>query len=143
MPQHGFARTSSSKIVASNADNAEKSLVLRWVGRSPSSIWNDGLHLDFELRRLGDSLWMELHTANEGSTPVPVGAALHTYFSVTDAHGVRIDELKGLTFKDKTRAFEQRVQSEELVVSGEVDRVYLPSPRSHVARDRVRSRGID
>ena len=134
MPQHGFARTSPFEVISTDANATETRIVLRRTGPSPAPQWDDKLHLEFEVR-LSDSLWMELRSVNQGASPVPVGAALHSYFSVTNAAEARIDELTGLEFKDKTQGFARQLQAEELVVSGEVDRVYLHPPARVTLRE--------
>jgi D-hexose-6-phosphate mutarotase len=141
MPQHGFARTSMFEVVATDADDTQARIVLRKIGPSPAPLRQDNLHLEFELR-LSDSLWMEIRSINRGPSTVAVGAALHSYFAVTDTRNVRIDELTGLAFKDKTQGFAQRLQAKDLVVSGEVDRIYLNPPARITLRETDSKRRI-
>lgn len=127
--QHGFARVSDFELVASSADEESTRITLKLASTPPYPEWQNCVELEFEIR-LSDQLWMEIRTTNIGEEPIDVGAALHTYFQVSDVSQIQIPELKGLEYKDKTRDFQTFNQSEDLVVQSEADRVYLNPPQA-------------
>lgn len=123
-PQHGYARTSNFELLRADASDLCTSVVL---GRIEDNTHDNGLHMEFEVR-LSDRLWIEVRTTNRGESAVEVGAALHSYFQVTDISAVRIPELQGLQYRDKTRDFQSFTQAQPLIVDSEVDRVYRDAP---------------
>jgi len=130
-PQHGYARTSRFEIVSGNSDGGSTAIVLRLnPEESLRQEKQTGLRMEFEIR-LSDQLWMEIKTTNVGDKPIRVGAALHTYFQVSDVGCIKIPQIQGLQYKDKIRNFRTFTQSEPLFVTAETDRVYL-SPSEKV-----------
>lgn len=133
-PMHGFARNSTFEVIATSADTDCASVVLRRHAPSAPAPWNDGLQLDVEIR-LSDTLWMEVRTTNQGDSTVPIGAALHSYFAVSEVGNARIPELTGVEYLDKTRDYARTLQADDLVVAGEIDRIFLFSPEHVTLRD--------
>ena len=140
-PQHGFARNSAFEVLATHANEHHTSISLRLKMSETCSALAPDLTLEFSLQ-LAASLSMELLTFNNGSDTVPVGAALHTYFRVAKANVICIDEVTGLAYKDKTKAFSQFTQSDDLVVKGEIDRVYLDPPARVSLKDPGRQQCV-
>lgn len=58
----------------------------------------------------------------------PLGAALHSYFSVADIDGVSIDGLQGRDYLDQLDGHRVRRTEGVLLICGEVDRVYTAVP---------------
>lgn len=83
----------------------------------------------------GRKLEMELVVENTGSSPFEFEEAQHTYFRVGDIAEVSIDGLAGLIYRDKTEGFREKLQDDEIRISGETDRVYLGSTAPIVIRD--------
>jgi len=126
-PQHGFARTSSFRLLSQRSDAQHAAVVLA-LDESPAiPAWAGAAGLELEVR-LADCLWMELRTTNLTTRELLVGAGLHSYFRVSDCREVSIPALTGLAYLDKPDGFARRTQTRALDIEGEVDRVYLEPP---------------
>lgn len=128
-PQHGFARTSQFRLVGQRNGVQETSVVLRLDDVHGTGDWQHAASLEVEIR-LSDHLWMELRTTNLSDRERLVGAALHSYFRVSDCRTVSVPALTGLAYLDKPDGFARRTQDAPLHIDGEVDRVYLMPPRN-------------
>jgi len=125
--QHGFARVADFELVDFEATDIFTRARLRMVSDAPYPEWSNRLALEVEIV-LSDGLGIELITTNTSDETVEVGAALHTYFQVSDVTRVQIPELMGLSYKDKVRDFDTFVQEGEFSVSEETDRIFLDPP---------------
>lgn len=110
-PSHGVARLRTWTIVEQSAE-----LVVMALSEATLSA-----RLEVEL---GDNLRVSLATANNGTEPVAVSAALHTYLAVDDIGNVRVTGLDGATYADKLDGFTRKVQQGEVRFTGETDRIY-------------------
>jgi len=140
-PQHGFARISEFDVVATNADANCTQIILQMRPAEPFPEWQGKVRLEVEVR-LSGQLWIELRTKNIGTDAREVGAALHTYFSVSNVLDASISELTGLDYKDKVQNFSQHRQTQDLVVDSEVDRIYLEPPTTVHLLDPLAARSI-
>lgn len=131
--QHGYARTSMFEVVSADSNHLDTRLTLRLnpeeMARHES---RTGLRMEFDICLSGEQsanqLWVEIRTINMDETPASVGAALHTYFQVSDVRSIQVPQVQGLQYKDKTRGFKSFSQSEPLQIRSETDRVYLSPP---------------
>lgn len=64
-----------------------------------------------------------LRITNDGDRPFTFGAALHTYFAISDVEDVRVSGLEGAPYADKVTGG-HLVQSGDVALGGEVDRIY-------------------
>jgi D-hexose-6-phosphate mutarotase len=124
-PAHGFARISEwnvSGILMLDDGSIQISLRLPAAGEF-SEFWGyDTLGLVSII--VGRELEVNLSTVNMGDKPVPITAALHSYFSVGNIKKVQVRGLENERFLDMLTESEG-VESKPLAVSCEVDRVYL------------------
>lgn len=125
--QHGFARVADFELIDFEATDIFTRARLRMVSDAPYPEWRNRLALEVEIV-LSDGLGIELITTNISDEIIEVGAALHTYFRVSDVTRVQIPELKGLSYKDKVRNFDTFVQEKEFSVTEETDLVFLDPP---------------
>lgn len=96
VPSHGYARTARWQVTDTRvgaSGDAEVEL-------EPVGLDRVDLRLSMTVR-VGTRLEQGLHTHNPGTAPVAFTQALHNYFRVSDATGVRVDGLAGLTYLDK------------------------------------------
>jgi glucose-6-phosphate 1-epimerase len=146
LPQHGFARKAEWQLVESDEgsdESASVKLVLTDDHRS-RELWNHHFRTELTVT-LGDkSLEVKLEAANTGDDVFSFTAALHTYLAVAD---IRESALRGFTGKwylDKTQGgIETKDEAKKLVVSDEIDRVYLKAPKKVEVEDRGNDRRIE
>jgi len=80
---------------------------------------------------VGESLKLELATKNLGQQAFNITQAMHTYFSVEDIDDVRVEGLDKKAYLDKAKSNtgdENKIQAGDIVINGEVDRIYLDVP---------------
>lgn len=124
-PQHGFARASEFKVISQHA-NEDRACVVLGLVSAPKPYDTVAMQVEIEL---SDQLSVQVRTTNKGKEPIEIGAALHTYFQISDTNQVNIPELKDLQYKDKTQDFEKFTQSDSIEINQEIDRVYLDPPK--------------
>lgn len=125
-PQHGFARTAdwSLAFAALAGDDMHLTLTLG-PNDATRALGYDHFQLAFELK-LGRDLRMRLTTANQGTAPIRIEEALHTYFHVSDATTVAIHGLLNTEYLDKTDGFARKRQLDPaLRLTAETDRLYV------------------
>ena len=125
-PAHGFARTSSWKVIESGIEpNGATRMALRLEESARAREWwpHDAT---LELTVIaGDNLRMELSTINTGDCDLTVSEALHTYFQISDIGSVRINGLGGCAYWNKVGGSSLEKQEGVIRFSGETDRVYI------------------
>jgi glucose-6-phosphate 1-epimerase len=126
-PAHGFVR-SAEWAIKSVSENSDGSTTARFefvdseVTRVP---WPHSFHAKYSIT-VGSVLDMSFEVENTGPEPLTYEAALHTYFTVSDASEVRITGLEGTEYIDKVDGFKRKqLGSEPLQFSGETDRVFV------------------
>jgi glucose-6-phosphate 1-epimerase len=128
LPKHGFARTSLWDLVRVKDDSALFRLTDSEVTRS---LWPHAFVAEYTVRVGGRQLTMTLDITNSGAEPFTFTAALHTYFSVLDVGQASVAGLTGIKFLDSANGEVELVDDQPCVrFPGEVDRVYLNSPRT-------------
>ncbi|AGZ37829.1 MULTISPECIES: D-hexose-6-phosphate mutarotase [Pseudomonas] len=127
-PAHGLARTRDWQLLG-----------IEEVG--------DGLRIEFELPEakgelpgwphevelklvveLDQDLTLTLTSCNQGTTPVTISQALHSYFALSDVRQARVEGVEGLSYIETLADWEQRQQQGALGFTGETDRIYLNTP---------------
>ena len=78
--------------------------------------------------RVGRELTMTLSVANTGDDAMPLAFAFHTYFAVGDVTRTRVLGLDGVTYVDRLDGQKRKTQSGELLVPGEIQRLYYDVP---------------
>ena len=114
---HGTARNSSWSLqsVIEDTDHTEVNLQLD----------NPPEDLSLTARyRFGESLSCELITGNQGTRPITLSMALHSYFPVSDIEKVSIQGLEGRVYIDALESWIQRKQAGSLRFEAETDRIY-------------------
>lgn len=142
-PAHGYARTVPWEVLATEAPSATQTrLVMRLVETDATRAWwPHDTPVECHIT-LGETLELELVTRNAGREPVTIGEALHTYFHVGDVERVQVLGLEDGEYLDKVEGFRRKTQSGPVVISGEVDRVYVNNPAACVISDPVLQRRI-
>ncbi|MEK7207833.1 MAG: D-hexose-6-phosphate mutarotase [Pseudomonadota bacterium] len=127
-PGHGFARTVPWEVIEARAcANGATYLVLRLVPSDATRAqWPQATPVEARIT-VGRTLEIDLVTRNEGTAPVTIGDALHTYFEVSDVRKTAIHGLGGCPYLDKVDGGKRKSQTGPVTIGAEVDRVYLDS----------------
>jgi glucose-6-phosphate 1-epimerase len=123
-PAHGYARISEWALT--ERVEAADSTVLAYTltpAAAPAALPGEDWIVTYEVS-VGDRLELALTVANQGSTPFSYETALHTYLRVGDVRQVTVGGLDGATYLDKVTG-RREVQSGEITITAETDRVYL------------------
>jgi dihydroxy-acid dehydratase len=142
-PAHGFARTVPWTVTGSRKRNDARTEITLQLAENEQTRaqWPHPTRLTLTVI-VGDRLEMHLATTNNGTTPVKIGEALHTYFHISDIGAVSVTGLEGSTFHDKVDNFATKKQSGAIGFDGEVDRVYVDTPADCVIVDAGLKRRI-
>lgn len=136
-PSHGFARTAPWEIIdgSQRTDGATRLRFRLAPGKAQQACWPYPSEVQLHIA-VGEALELELVTRNGGDKPFTFGAALHSYFAVSDARRIALHGLDGLPFIDKL-AGGKRVPGRRgpLCLDGELDRIYLDSTADCVIED--------
>lgn len=127
-PGHGFARSVPWELIATAelADGSTR-LSLRMV-QSGATVeeWAHSTPVELHIT-VGVALELELVTGNIGVASATIGAALHTYFRVSDVRQIAIHGLDGCPYIDKVDDGARKQQFGPVMISAETDRIYLES----------------
>jgi glucose-6-phosphate 1-epimerase len=130
LPKHGFARNRRWQMVTPPAPHAQVAEArFQLDSAMTSTLWDQAFCLVLVVR-LGPG-WLELHlqAANTGRTAYAFTGAIHTYLAVQDVRTARVLGLQGLQYEDQVQGNALATQAQpELVIDGEVDRVYRSVP---------------
>ncbi|MDD2775348.1 MAG: D-hexose-6-phosphate mutarotase [Gallionella sp.] len=142
-PGHGFARTVPWQVIESGTEpNGATRLVLRLIeSEKTRTQWNQSCTVDLTVV-VGETLRMELTTANTGTTDFVIGEALHTYLHISDIAAVSVTGLEGCDYWDKVGGSNLRQQAGAIQFSGETDRVYINTAAECVIEDPKLNRRI-
>ena len=130
-PGHGFVRVEEWQIseISELASGATK-LVFTLdsdMKQFPMADFPFTVNMIFTI---GKQLEMTLIMVNKGKEPVKIGAALHTYFAISDINKVAVtglDKCSYLDHKVGAAKFEGNIQEGDVKVTSEIDNVYYPA----------------
>ncbi|TVT81770.1 D-hexose-6-phosphate mutarotase [Pseudomonas sp. H3(2019)] len=125
---HGLVRTMDWELGAIEAEG--ESLKVEFVlpyleGGLPG--WPYPVDLKLSIR-LDEQLHINLTSQNQGSTPVTISQALHSYYAVSDVRNVHVEGLDGLSYIETLDNWKTVTQNGDLRFAGETDRIYLNTP---------------
>jgi len=134
LPQHGFARVSKWEVLGKNSTGAESVSVDFGLGSENVTVdfrkkwpFDFGLIYTVELKR--NSISTKILVRNEGNESFEFQTLFHTYLKVDDVRNVKVEGLKGVSYKDKTKGgAEAKEEPEAITVESEVDRMYVQVP---------------
>ena len=143
-PMHGFARIQDWDFTAATLLPDDTAVLTFELGPTAlsRSLGYDHFHLTLE-HHLGSTLTMRLTVRNEGPTPLPFEAALHTYFAIADIHNITVTGLEPTAFIDKTNNFAYTPAAHQpITFTGPTDRVYADTTATCTISDSGRQRRI-
>ncbi len=125
-PAHGFARITRWSLESLSGSHTEGvTVVLRLVSdEATRALWPHDFiaRLRVEVTR---ELRLTLEVENTGTAPLPFEEALHTYFAISDVHGVTVTGLERAAYLDKVDAGQRKeLGPEPLRFTGETDRIF-------------------
>lgn len=124
-PAHGFVRTKGWQL--GSVSRVEDGIRVGMFTESDedSKRWWPG---DFRLAihvTFGSELGLELAVTNTGKMPFRFEEALHAYHRVGDILKARVQGLNNVRYLDKTDSYRNKIQTGEVAIVSETDRVYL------------------
>jgi glucose-6-phosphate 1-epimerase len=142
-PSHGFVRNRLWNVLetATTPDGATKVTLGLKDTDETRAIWPQSFELAIVIT-IGTTLTVELITRNLGDKAFPLTQALHTYFQVGDINRVQVLGLENSQYLDKVESGVEKTQVGAVVVTGEVDRIYLDVTNELVIEDSALNRRI-
>jgi D-hexose-6-phosphate mutarotase len=144
-PQHGFARLSRWQVLETEArdDGASRLRLQRMNDAETRALWSYPFQLILDIN-VGTELDIALHCRNIGAEAFDMGAALHSYFAVSDISRTHITGLAGRQYIDQIDGNRIKSQQGELRIDEEVDRIYIDTDTENVCmiHDAQRARRI-
>jgi len=136
LPQHGFARISKWELLGKGSESETSVQVDFGLGPHNLTVdsrkqWPYDFGLIYSVTLSKSSLETKLLVRNEGHETFDFNVLFHTYLRVPDVTSLKIQGLKGVTYKDKVaKGAEFKEENSDITVSSEIDRVYAEAPES-------------
>lgn len=142
-PAHGFVRNRMWEVIETGVNPLGEVKVTLGLNDTPETqaIWPYAFQLRLIIT-ISDTLNLELTTHNTGGQAFAITQAFHTYFGVKDIHHATVTGLDGKSYLDKVDAGNQKLQSGDVKISSEVDRIYLKVSNDLIIRDAALKREI-
>jgi D-hexose-6-phosphate mutarotase len=132
MPSHGFARNRFWQLIQSRSTEDFTEITLQFDTQA-IDIWQHDTSLTLTIR-VGKSLSLELKTTNNGSNPVTIGGALHSYFYISNIQKVALTGLENTSYLDTVDGVE-KLQDGPIHFKSEVDSVYQQTDQAVLIHD--------
>lgn len=129
-PAHGFVRTKAWDLESIEANGGDVKVSLGTESSAETSKWWPH---EFRLvcrATFGAQLKIELTVSNTGASAFSFEEALHAYFRVGDVEHVAIRGLDSTRYIDKVDQRAVKMQSGDLRITAETDRVYLDTEQA-------------
>jgi len=125
-PAHGIARTNPWSVILTEQPSEDESLIQLQLDTSETTqaLWPQAFELILSIR-MGATLSIELIAKNTGKDSMTLGAALHTYFNISDVSKTHITGLDNTQYIDKFDHSQEKTQAGNVVITAPTDRVYL------------------
>jgi glucose-6-phosphate 1-epimerase len=142
LPAHGFARISRWRLLKTDYDSysTAATFVLEDTGET-RAMWPHRFRLEYEVS-VGATLRLSLSATNTGDAPFDVREALHSYFVIGDVATVRVSGLDGVKYLDRAPGGVDAVQSGDVSIAAETDRIYIDAPDEEFIEDPAAGRRI-
>jgi len=125
LPKHGLVRNVLWDVAESRATEAFALLTLACGDDEASRrLWPHGFRAEVTVVLEADRLDVELAVDNTGATAWAFTAALHSYLRVVQVEDITLEGLRGSAYEDCVAGGEGRERAVDLIVEGEVDRIY-------------------
>ena len=142
-PSHGVARTNVWQLDSIKETEEKVSLIFSLPdSKSLQELVGHPFKLILKLD-IGKELRVHMMTENTGPEPIWIGGAIHSYFSVSNAHEVSLEGLDSIEFIDTTGEETIQTQNGAVTISGEVDSIYVETSDTVVLKDPKWNRQIN
>jgi glucose-6-phosphate 1-epimerase len=128
-PAHGFVRTKEWQLASIELAGKDVAVSMSTQSDDDTRKWSP---FDFRLicrATFGLQLKVELIATNTGASAFSVEEALHAYFAVANAETAFVRGLDGTRYIDKTDNRAEKMQTGDVRIAAETDRVYLDTTR--------------
>lgn len=144
LPKHGLLRTREWEVSASRCGDDFALVTLETAdGEATRAVWPHAFRVELTVMIEAGRLDLELCVANPGEGEFSFTGALHTYLRVVQVEDVTLEGLHGHQFIDSARGGSvARETGTEILVEGEVDRIYRDVRRPQLLRAGNLSLGI-
>ncbi|MGB9192616.1 MAG: D-hexose-6-phosphate mutarotase [Azonexus sp.] len=144
LPKHGFARTREWSVAAQRCGDDYALATLELVDdENTRALWPHAFRAEISVMLEVDRIDVEFCVENTGPAPFEFTGALHSYLRVTQVEDAALEGLHGHDYLDAAR--DNRIVREtgtEIIVEGEVDRVYYDVRRPQLLNAGNLSLGI-
>jgi glucose-6-phosphate 1-epimerase len=142
-PAHGFARTTMWHVLCVETldDGSTRITFSTQPSAENAHMWPPETAVKLSIS-IGKKLEMDLITNNNGSQAISIGQALHTYFKIGDISKVSLHGLDDTEYLDKPDGLKRKNQHGPVIISEEVDRIYLDTNSDCVIEDKALNRNI-
>ena len=142
-PAHGFARTSLWDVRATRRISKDETAITLGLTDNEDTLklWNYRFDLEIAIR-VGNELDAGLTMTNTGKEDFTITSAFHSYYCVQDVSGVTIYGLEGCEYIDKVDNLTKKTQDGPVIITDEIDRIYLDSKGDCVIDDPGLNRKI-
>ena len=124
-PAHGFVRTKAWGLQCVEHVGDDVAVSMFTESTEDTRKW---WRFDFRLvcrATFGEQFKLELIVTNTDSEPFSFEEALHAYFAVGDVEAATVRGLDGTRYIDKVDRFAEKIQSGDIRISSETDRIYI------------------
>lgn len=141
---HGFARYEQWELesVSDQPGGATQVVLCLGPNEAIARVWPYNFKLQLAVT-LGETLHVELIGENLSDHDWHVSEALHTYFRVAEAKGLKLRGLEGIRYLDKLRDGAASTQDGTLTITPPLDCVFLDHSGSIVIEDSGHGREIE
>ncbi len=142
-PSHGAARTRMWQVLATKAlpdDTCHIRLGLQ-NDEATAELWPHPFNLEIEIT-VGPKLTVILIAKNLADEPVTYGAALHTYFTISEIENIQILGLEDTAYIDQLDDNQRKAQTGPIIFAAETDRIYVDTEADCVIDDPGLNRKI-
>ena len=142
LPSHGLGRIAIWDVKEkTECPDGSSKLVMTLSG---SRLPDEFSALDAEIEIIvGSSLKINLKTTNNGEKDYALTEALHTYFNVADCTKLHVEGLKNTAYIDKVDGGIEKMQTENVRIGEEVDRIYMNTVAACTLVDEVTNRKVE
>lgn len=145
-PAHGLARTRQWALRQTVVLPGGETQVVLGLNDTVDTraLWPHAFDLSLAIT-VGATLRLALTTRNTDTTPLTITQALHSYFAVGDIAQTRVQGLDGCAYTDKATGAggAVKLQTGDVTVAAEVDRIYSGVPASLTVVDGAQNRRVD
>ena len=136
-PAHGFVRTKGWQLESiARVEGGVQVSMFTESNEETKRWWPADFHLAYRVT-FGSELTLELEATNTGNDSSRFEEALHAYHKVGNIQKARVRGLNAVEYIDKTDSNRKKVQSGEIAVVSETDRVYLNTQAAIELEDPV------